>query len=127
MAGNNMQSAYTWTFTTGSLPQGGAILSGHVRDSGGVGVSQVNVYAYGSGFDGLWTQGSAVTAADGSYSIPLLPGTYSVNINFNPSMCMPMPPDFTSCPPPPGPSYSENVNSVSVTGATAHDLRCRPL
>jgi RHS repeat-associated protein len=113
-------ASFTLNFISTST-SGWDVLSGHVRDSVGVGVGGVNVRA-DSFSENSHVTGSAVTAADGSYSIPLLLGTYTVSINTH---CMPMPPDF-SCPPP-GPIYSENVQSVSVTGATVKDFTLPPI
>ncbi len=97
------------------------VLTGHVRDSGGAGIAGVSVRADGN-IGGSYVTGQAVTAADGSYSIPLLSGAYTVSISKSLMSCMSLPP----CPPN-GPSYSSPVANVSVIGATVQDFTLPPI
>lgn len=99
-----------------------AVLAGHVLNSNGTGVGGANVFASDLTEGGPHTSGMATTAPDGSYSIPLLFGTYAVSVNV---FCVPAPPNLGCTTP--GPIYSSLVSNVSVSGATVKNFALPPV
>lgn len=89
-------------------------ISGFVRDASGLGMGGIAIGA--SSRSGIY--GSTATAADGSYRIPLPPGTYTLQVG-NIYYCSP------ACPA--GPVYQALLNNVSVNGAVTHDFVASPV
>src|SRR6185369_5542534 len=108
----NLTQDFTWNMTAGTL-------SGHLYAANGTtGVCGANISANGPGGSAYGT-----TALDGSYSLSLPAGSYTVSVNI-----MPPPPGMPSnCGTAPTfPSYYSQGVSVAVSGSTAKDFSLPP-
>jgi len=87
-------------------------LSGHVYDSSGAGVCGAQISAYNETSSAYVT-----TQTDGSYSVPALPGTYTVSMSYSPYFF-----EEPCAGAPTYPPYNATPVSLIITGDTVKDF-----